>query len=224
MNLAFVCVGAGRGRRFGGDKLAEMIGPRTVFATALDGLARAVPEAPIIVVVAEDRLGFWRDELASEFPDASYVAGAERRQDSVRAGVLAAATEGAEVVAVHDAARPLVDPEDARAVIDALGGASGSVLVSRVNDTVKRIDAEEMVVETVARDRLRLALTPQVLRVTALMKAWQQADPDQRWTDEAALLESVGMSVRAVLAHHPNPKVTTDADLRAVRAMVEVAS
>lgn len=178
----------------------------------------------MIVVVAEDRLGFWRDELASEFPGASYVAGGERRQDSVRVGVLAAAAEGAEVVAVHDAARPLVDPEDVRAVIDALDGVSGSVLVSRVNDTVKRIDVEEMVVETIARERLRLALTPQVLRVTALMEAWQQADPDQWWTDEAALLESVGMSVRAVLAHQPNPKVTTDADLRAMQAMVEAGS
>ena len=224
MNLAFVCVGAGRGVRFGGEKLAEMVGARTVFATALGALARAVPEAQMIVVVAENRLDFWRDELASEFPGASYVLGGERRQDSVRAGVLEAAAAGADVVAIHDAARPLVDPEDIRAAIGALDGASGAILASEVSDTVKRIDAEEMIVDTVARENLRLALTPQVVRVRDLMEAWQQAGPDQWWTDEAALLESAGMSVRTVLARHQNPKVTTDVDLRLVRAIVETGS
>jgi 2-C-methyl-D-erythritol 4-phosphate cytidylyltransferase/2-C-methyl-D-erythritol 2,4-cyclodiphosphate synthase len=220
LNLAFVCVGAGRGVRFGGDKLAEMIGPQTVFGTALGALARAVPEAMIVVVAADALLDFWRNVLSPEFPQVRFVGGGDRRQDSVRAGVLYAAQAGAEVVAVHDAARPLVDPRDVQAVISALGGAAGAILTARVADTVKKIDGNDMVVDTVSRDRLRFALTPQVFRVTTLMEVWQRTDPKRVWTDEAALLESAGIPVHTVLARHPNPKVTTEADLRVVRAMV----
>ena len=224
MNLAFVCVGAGRGVRFGGDKLAEMLGPRTVFATALGALARAVPEALMVVVVGDARLEFWSDHLSPEFPQARLVGGGDRRQDSVRAGVLYAAQAGAEVVAVHDAARPLVHPADVSAVIDAVGGVSGAMLSARVSDTVKRVDGNDMVVDTLARDRLRLALTPQVFQVATLMEVWQRADLKRVWTDEAALLESAGISVRSILARHPNPKVTTAADLQVVRAMMESVS
>ena len=56
-----------------------------------------------------------------------------------------------------------------------------------------------------------------------LIEVWQRSDPTKSWTDEAALLESVGIPVRAVLARQPNPKVTTEADLRIMRAMVESA-
>jgi 2-C-methyl-D-erythritol 4-phosphate cytidylyltransferase len=222
MNLAFVCVGAGRGVRFGGDKLAEMLGSRTVFATALSGLARAVPEALMVAVVGEARFDFWSDHLSNEFPQARFVAGGDRRQDSVRAGVLYAAQAGAEVVAVHDAARPLVNPADIKAVIEAVGGAGGAILCARVPDTVKRVDGNNMVVDTVARDRLRFALTPQVFQIATLMEVWQRADPGRLWTDEAALLESAGVPIRSVLARHPNPKVTTEADLKVVRAMAGV--
>ena len=223
MNLAFICVGAGRGVRFGSDKLAEMLGPRTVFASALSALSKAAPEALMVVVVAETHLDFWRENLAPDFPQARYVGGGNRRQDSVRAGVLYAAQAGAEVVAVHDAARPLVDPRDVEAVISLLGGSAGAVLTARVSDTVKRVDGNEMVIDTVPRERLRLAQTPQVFRIATLMEVWQRADSSRVWTDEAALLESAGIPVRAVLARHPNPKLTTEADLLVVRAMVEPA-
>jgi 2-C-methyl-D-erythritol 4-phosphate cytidylyltransferase len=220
MNLAFVCVGAGRGVRFGGDKLAELLGSRTVFATALGALAGAAPEALMVVVVGDARLEFWRDRLSPEFPQARFVGGGDRRQDSVRAGVLYAAQAGAEVVAVHDAARPLVDPADVQAVISAVGGAAGAILSARVSDTVKRVDGNDMVVDTLSRDRLRLALTPQVFQIATLIEIWQRADLKRVWTDEATLLESAGISVRSVLARHPNPKVTTEADLQVVRAMM----
>jgi 2-C-methyl-D-erythritol 4-phosphate cytidylyltransferase len=224
LNLAFVCVGAGRGVRFGGDKLAEKIGLRTIFSTALGALEQALPEALMVVVVGEAKLEFWRDHLSPEFPQARFVSGGDRRQDSVRAGVLYAAQAGAEVVAVHDAARPLVDPRDVKAVVSALGGAAGAILTARVADTVKKIDGNDMVVDTVSRDRLRFALTPQVFRITTLMEVWQRTDPKRVWTDEATLLESAGIPVHTVLARHPNPKVTTEGDLRVLRAMAGPAS
>ena len=106
-------------------------------------------------------------------------------------------------------------------MIAALGEAAGAILTARVSDTVKKIDGNDMAIDTVSRERLRFALTPQVFRIAILMEAWQRSDPKRVWTDEAALLESVGIPVHTVLARHPNPKITTEADLRTVKAMME---
>lgn len=220
MKLAAVCVGAGAGSRFGGDKLAEDLGGWSVLATALNALRSALPEAPMVVVVARDRLDDWRDRLQPDHPDLYLVAGGKLRQESVRAGVELVARDGAEAVVVHDAARPLVDRSDVLAVIDALGEAAGAILTARIPDTVKRVDAKKDIVATLARDDLRLALTPQVFRVAALMEAWRMDDPGQEWTDESALLETAGMRVHSVDARHPNPKLTTAADLRLLRALM----
>jgi 2-C-methyl-D-erythritol 4-phosphate cytidylyltransferase len=217
-----VCVAAGRGERFGGDKLAETLGARTVLETSLAALRRALPEAPLVVVVAEDRIINWRHRLSSSFPGARVVAGGPRRQDSVRAGVAMAEEIGAEIVVVHDAARPLIDPADVRRGVSALGNAAGSVLCAAVGDTVKRVDAVGVVAETIPREDLRLAQTPQVFRVAALEEAWGRVDGDRRWTDESALLESAGMTVQSVVARKPNPKLTDPSDLQVIRAMLDL--
>jgi 2-C-methyl-D-erythritol 4-phosphate cytidylyltransferase len=209
--------------RFGGDKLAQKVGSRTVFALALEALTKAEPDVMLVVVVVEAELERWRYLLLPDFPQARFVTGGDRRQDSVQAGVAYAAQAGAEVVAVHDAARPLVDPRDVQSVIGALGGAAGAILTARISDTVKKVDGNDMVVDTVSRERLRFALTPQVFRVTTLVEAWQRSDPKRVWTDEAALLESAGIPVHTVLARYPNPKITTEADLQILRAMAELA-
>jgi len=170
-------------------------------------------------VAPANRLEHWRRELGESFPGAHFVGGGAQRQGSVRAGVEFAAEAGAEVVAVHDAARPLVDPQDVKGVVWALGEAAGAVLCGRVTDTVKRIDEDGLVRYTVDRGELRLAQTPQVFRVAALYRAWEKADQNLIWTDEAAMLESVGMPVRSVMALRPNPKLTTEEDLVLIRAL-----
>jgi 2-C-methyl-D-erythritol 4-phosphate cytidylyltransferase len=221
VKLGLVCVGGGRGARFGGDKLAERIGERSVLESSLGALERAFPEAPQVVVVPAARLDDWRRRLEPSFPRAELVAGGPRRQDSVRAGVECAEQLGAEVVVVHDAARPLIDPQDVKGVAWALGAAAGAVLCARVHDTVKRVDSSGFVVETIAREDLRLAQTPQVFRVSALYRAWAEDDGHRLWTDEAALLESIGMPVRSVVAQHPNPKLTTESDLRLMHTLLQ---
>jgi 2-C-methyl-D-erythritol 4-phosphate cytidylyltransferase/2-C-methyl-D-erythritol 2,4-cyclodiphosphate synthase len=220
VKLATVCVGAGVGSRFGADKLAEDLGGRPVLGASLEALRSALPEAPMVGVVAEERLEFWRDRLLPDLPDLQLVAGGQRRQDSVRAGVELAARDGAEAVVVHDAARPLVDRSDILAVVDALGEAAGAILTATIPDTVKRIDVDQRVVDTLPRDDLRLALTPQVFRVAALVEAWGLADPGREWTDESALLESLHMTVNSVDARHPNPKLTRASDLRLLNALL----
>jgi 2-C-methyl-D-erythritol 4-phosphate cytidylyltransferase len=219
--LALVCVGGGSGRRFGGDKLAIRLGSRTVFATALNALCSGHPEAPLVVVAPAAAVKRWQAELGAMFPKAVFVAGGALRQDSVRAGVERAADLGAEVVAVHDAARPVVHPDDVRGVVEGLGQADAAILCRRVDDTVKRVGDDDMVRATVPREDLRLSLTPQVFRVESLRWAWDQAEAGSVWTDEAALLEEFGMSVRTVEAVYPNPKLTTIQDLSLLQALVD---
>lgn len=222
INLALVCVAGGRGERFGGDKLAELVAGRSILEHALAALRRAFPEPPLVVVVPARRMDFWRGVLSSSFRDAELVAGGRLRQHSVRAGAEAVAAAGAEVVAVHDAARPALDAEDARAVVRALGPAAGVVLCAEVDDTVKRVDGDGTVLETIDRSALRLAQTPQVYRRSALRRAWDEVDQTRAWTDESAMLEALALPVRSVVARRPNPKLTTEADLPLIRSLLEV--
>jgi 2-C-methyl-D-erythritol 4-phosphate cytidylyltransferase len=215
-----VCVAAGRGARFGADKLAESLGRSTVLETALKALEGVLPDAPMVVVVSAERLPEWSRRLQVSFPAARLVIGGPRRQDSVRCGVELARELGVDIVVVHDAARPLVAAEDVRGVVWALGDSDGAVLSSVVLDTVKRIDESGLILETVNRDQLRLAQTPQVFRIDALVEAWSRADREREFSDEAALLEWAGMTVRSVVANHPNPKLTRPSDLALMRGVL----
>ncbi len=219
-NIGIVCVAGGRGERFGGDKLAEILGSRTVLETSLTTLRRAFSSALMVVVLPAARLPFWQERLEAEWDDLRFVEGGVRRQDSVRRGVEAVAKSGVEIVAIHDGARPLVHFEDIRAVVEGLGNSDGCILGQPAADTVKRVDARGKVLETIPRQDILLAQTPQVFRIEALCRAWDVGDFEGEWTDEAALLESLGMSVITVAAQYPNPKLTTEGDLAVLRAMV----
>lgn len=215
--LAFVCVGAGRGRRFGSDKVSEKLGGRTVLEISIVALRTAIPEAPVVAVVAPDTVEWWRQVLEPEFSEIRVVSGGTRRQDSVRRGVERAVEWGAEVVVIHDAARPLVHSDDICRLIDAMDGADAVILTAAVSDTVKRVDANGIIRETVDRGSLRLAQTPQAFRVAVLETAWRRQDWSREWSDEAALLEADGCEVRSIVADYPNPKLTTAGDLDLAR-------
>jgi len=222
VDLGVVCVAAGRGRRFGGDKLASTLGGRPVLAVAVEALRRAFPQAPLAVVLPPGRVEHWRSRVLEAAEDAILVEGGELRQDSVRGGVEAVAARGAKLALVHDAARPLLDPVDARRLVEALGDADGAILARRIPDTVKRVDGQGWVRATVPRDDLWLALTPQVFSVASLREGWRSQAPDAVWTDEAALLEASGRAVRVVEARRLSPKLTTADDLELLRTMLEV--
>jgi 2-C-methyl-D-erythritol 4-phosphate cytidylyltransferase len=213
--LAVVIAAAGSSRRFGLDKLAAPLGEATVLECSIEALRSALPTAPLVVVVHEDRVDHWRATLSS----CEVIAGGPRRQDSVRLGVEKAAELGAENVAVHDGARPLVHPTDIVKVIDVLGDGAAAILAAEISETVKRIDNDGVIVETIDRDRLRLAQTPQVFQVAALKAAWRNLDPSHNFSDEASMIEAGGGEVRCVMSKYPNPKLTTSGDLDLVRLM-----
>ena len=137
------------------------------------------------------------------------VDGGERRQDSVR-HAFERIDRRSEVVVIHDAARPLVTDSLIRRTIDAAFAAGAAIAALRASDTVKRADAAGRVAETLPRDRIYLAQTPQAFRVDVLRHALTiRADA----TDEAALAEQSGHPVQLVDGDPRNVKITTPEDL-----------
>jgi len=140
------------------------------------------------------------------------VPGGAARSASVRAAL---AEVSADVVLVHDAARPLVTPDVFARVADALSGADCAIAAARVADTVKEADASGTVVATLDRSRLWAVQTPQAFRRDVLARALDVSeDVLARATDDAWLVERAGGSVRVVETSPANFKVTTPHDLR----------
>ena len=137
------------------------------------------------------------------------VDGGERRQDSVRQA-FERVDQRSEVVVIHDAARPLVTDSLIRRTIDAAFANGAAIAALRASDTVKRADDAGRVAETLPRDRIYLAQTPQAFRVDVLRHALTiQADA----TDEALLAEQAGHPVQLVDGDPRNLKITTADDL-----------
>ncbi len=179
--------------------------------------ARAFDRAPcvarIVAVVPVEELAAARALLAPVGKVAAVVAGGERRQDSVREGLRQAPDGFDGVVLVHDAARPLVDVALVEAVVAEAAAAGAAVPVVPVVDTVKRL-RNGFVVETLEREALGSAQTPQGFRYAVLAEAYEAAFRDGvTVTDEAMAVERHGAPVRAVPGSPCNRKITTPDDL-----------
>lgn len=201
-------VAAGTSERFGRAKQYEQLGGRRVLDWSLDA-ARAVCEGVVLVV---------RPELVAE-PEPSadvVVAGGLTRSASVRCG-LAAVPAGAEVVVVHDAARPLATIDLFKAVVEAVrAGAGGAVCAVPVPDTIKRVEGQR-VFETLERAGLWAVQTPQAFAAGLLREAHAG---DAEATDDAALVEATGATVVVVEGHPRNLKLTGALDLVVAEALV----
>ena len=146
------------------------------------------------------------------------VLGGSQRSHSVRAALAAAPRD--DVVLVHDAARPLVTPALVSACLDAVAGADAAIAATPVTDTIKECEGGR-VTRTLDRSRLWAVQTPQVFRRDALERALAQDDDVvAAATDDAALVEALGGTVRIVPAPPENLKVTTALDLRVAELLL----
>jgi len=202
-----VVVAAGSGSRFGGSKQYEHLHGRTVLEWSV-ATARAVCAGVVVVLPAGD-VGRWAAE------GTVVVAGGDTRSASVRAG-LAAVPAGAEIIVVHDAARPLATPALWDAVVAAVrDGADGAICAVPVTDTVKRVDGAE-VVETIDRAQLVAVQTPQAFRAAALRAAHARGEDA---SDDGALVERAGGRVVIVPGSTDNLKITHAHDLLVAAAL-----
>lgn len=216
---AAVVVAAGRGTRFGAPKqLLELAGLPMV-GWSLRAFAQ-MPEIAEIVVVTEPELSEPMRALYAQLApkhSVRVVVGGASRQESVRNG-LRVVPEECEATLVHDGARPLVRVDDVRAGMAEVRDGRGAVLAVPVVDTIKIVNPKSMIVrQTLDRGTLWAAQTPQLALTSDLQWAHERArESGVEATDDAALLEQIGIEVVAVPSTSENFKVTLPED--AVRA------
>ena len=217
--VGVVIVGAGRGMRMGGmDKVFAPILGLSMIAYSLKTFAMMREVNSIALVLSEKRLREAR-RLATAFGMGKVKAmcgGGERRQDSVRAGL--EALGACDWVAVHDAARPLVDGRLVLRGLKAAAETGAAVCAVPVKDTIKVVSDDGAVLETPPRETLWQVQTPQIFRYETLMKAHQECNGD--FTDDAAMVESLGVEVKVFFGSYRNVKVTTPEDLSVAEALM----
>ena len=187
---------------------------RPVLARALAAFEVATSIDRIVIVGHVDWIGRCREvagQAGVEKP-VEIVPGGAERQDSVAEGLKAAGPD-ADVVAIHDAARPLVRPSEIDAVVAAARESGAAVLGQPVTDTIKEADGD-FVQRTLDRSRLRSVQTPQAFRTELIRQAHAEAlRTGYLGTDDTVLVERIGHPVRVVPGSRDNLKITTPEDL-----------
>ncbi|HYC76554.1 MAG TPA: 2-C-methyl-D-erythritol 4-phosphate cytidylyltransferase, partial [Planctomycetota bacterium] len=222
---AAVIVGAGEGTRLGAGvrKAWVDVGGESLLERSARAFAGVPGVVERVLVVHPDDV----DEVAHGAVAARLrpcgpfrvAPGGATRQASTLAGVRATSPSVRDVL-VHDAARPFVRPERIAALLAALASAPAALLASRVAATVKRAGDDGRVLETVPRDALRLAATPQGGRRELLLRLLENAERDGFVaTDEASLFERAGVPPTLVDDDATNLKVTTPGDLLLARGL-----
>ena len=215
MRVGAIVVAAGASRRMGGqDKLWLPLGDLPLLGHTLAALAAVAEIDQLVVVSSPDGLRRLAN-LRARQPWCvvnTLVEGGTERPDSVYAGLLA--LNRCDLVLVHDGARPLVTPELVRLGLAAAREHGAAVPALPVVDTIKTVDAEGYVVATPDRATLRAVQTPQVFRYDLLLEAYEAAGPARSGcTDDAMLLERLGLPVATFPGDPRNIKVSTPADL-----------
>lgn len=217
MDTVAIIVAAGMGRRMGNRPKALLeVGGKPLLCHSLD-LFQASPLIDgIVVAVPPGMLPSFRGAFAAGrgyTKVIAWVEGGERRQDSV-AAALAAVPAEAELVAVHDAARPCASAELVRRVVEAARTRGAAIPGVEVVDTIKEIDRRGSVARSPARERLRAVQTPQVFSAALLREAYRAAgEKGLAATDDASLVERLGRPVAVVEGERGNLKVTVPEDV-----------
>lgn len=209
---------AGVGRRMGGPmpKQYLSLGSRPVIEHTLECLLQH-PRIEAVAVALGPEDGWWPDTAYADHPSVIRAPGGSQRCHSVLNGLAALEARAAadDWVLVHDAVRPCLRQIDIERLIDGLAGhAVGGLLGVPVRDTMKRSDSQGMVSETVPRDKLWHAFTPQMFRLQALRDALREAlERGLLVTDEASAMELAGLQPQMIEGHADNIKITRPEDL-----------
>ena len=223
MHVTALIAAGGRGVRLGADRPKQFleIGGRSILEMSVAALAASDRITDIIVALPEDHLVTAGQGWAPLAKPVAFVAGGARRQDSV-ANAFARAPQHADVIVIHDAARPFATSEIFARAIDAARVHGAAIAAIPVRDTVKQAgeadgDGSRPIRATIPRDTIFLAQTPQAFRREVLARALEEGRAIDA-TDEAMLVERLGLPVHVVEGDPRNIKITTPDDLAAARA------
>jgi 2-C-methyl-D-erythritol 4-phosphate cytidylyltransferase/2-C-methyl-D-erythritol 2,4-cyclodiphosphate synthase len=221
MHVTAIIAAGGAGRRLGAGKPKQLldIGGGTMLQHSVTAFFTHPRIDEIVLVLPKGTatsLALTRDTDGRR-PELRTAIGGERRQDSV-ANAFAMVSEASDIVLIHDAARPFVSAGLIDRTIDAAAEHGAAIAALQSRDTVKRVDASGTIVDTIPRESIYLAQTPQGFRREVLAQAIAIGRSGVDATDESALAERAGYSVHVVDGDSGNVKITTEEDLAAARA------
>ena len=224
MHVTAIIAAGGSGRRLGAGVPKQLleIGGRTILQQTVDAF-RSHPRISEVIVALPPALA---GGPPAWLGDVKVIEGGATRQASV-ANAFDAVARDSQIVLVHDAARPFVGPDVISRAIDGARDHGAAIVAVPVHDTVKRVErtnAAPVIVETLSRDTIYMAQTPQAFRREVLEKAVAVGRSGIEATDEAALAERAGYAVHIVPGDTANVKITTAADLDAARATADAKS
>ncbi len=217
---------AGSGTRMGSARSKQFIDlcGKPMLAVTLERFQKCDLVGGMVVVVSEHHVAYCEREIVGRFElskVARVIAGGERRQESVRKGI-EAVSDSSTWILVHDGVRPLVTAELIERVIRAAQRYRAVIPGIPVKDTLKKIDDHGRVVNTVERRALWAIQTPQIFRREDIQMAHRKA-VEEGWegaTDDAFLIEKIGIPVEVIEGEETNIKITTLKDLELARFLL----
>jgi len=220
--VAAIIPAAGSGVRLGADIPKAFLELGGLSLLTRSALAMSAIADVLIIAAPIDELDQASAQLAQVDAEIHIVAGGEHRQESV-ANALRMVPEDVLIVLVHDAARPLVPIEVTQNVVTAIrGGAKAVIPVLPLVDTIKRVNNQGIAIETVDRNQLRRVQTPQGFDRATLDLAYQ--NPEVVATDDAGLMDALGIPVLTVTGDELSLKITTMADVKQALILLEATS
>lgn len=216
---AAIIVAGGSGRRCGGGlpKQFRLLDGQPVLVRTINLLAEALPGAELVVVLPELHAAYWKN-LSARFdvPEHRIAIGGQTRFHSVCNGLNAMRTDP-ELIAVHDAVRPLATPDLIRRAARAAAEHGAAVPAVEPVDSFRETDGAAS--HVVDRSRLRMVQTPQAFRADLLRNAYEAAY-DARFTDDASVVERTGHGICLVQGERTNLKLTTEMDFTVAEALL----
>ena len=215
-----VIVAAGNASRMAGiDKVMAPLGGEPMLLRTVRTFQNCDAIKEIVVVTREDLLVQVMGLCKNFDKVTAVIAGGKDRPESVTSG-LNALSNRVKLVAVHDGARPLLSLSDWQRLQEAAENASAALLVRPMTDTVKQTEGGK-VLSTIPRESLSAALTPQIFETKLLLEAYAAArEGGYSATDDAELVEKLGLQPLAIPARDPNPKITFPPDLAMAEALL----
>jgi len=224
--ISAIIVAAGKGIRMN-DKLRKqyvLLAGRPVLAYSLLAFDECDLIDCIILVVPQKDIDYcWKDILAplKLYKKINLVPGGEKRQDSVYNGLMAVDKDAAEIVVIHDGVRPFVSQEHLAACITGAREYGACILAIPADDTLKQVDSSGFICNTLKRDDILLAQTPQAFQYDLIVKAHENARREGfAGTDDASLVERLGGNVKTIYGSRRNIKITNREDLILATALL----
>jgi 2-C-methyl-D-erythritol 4-phosphate cytidylyltransferase len=220
--VAAIIPAAGSGLRLGAEIPKAFLALGGLSLLTRSALAMSTVADVLIVAAPADALDEASAQLAQVDAEIHIVAGGEHRQESV-ANALRMVPEDVSIVLVHDAARPLVPIEVTQNIVAAIrNGAKAAIPVLPLVDTIKRVNNNGIAIETVDRNQLRRVQTPQGFDRVTLDLAYQ--NPEVVATDDAGLMDALGIAVLTVAGDERSLKITTMSDVQHALSLLEATS